>query len=138
MEQEGVISVVRDDKGYYKRYYLADVGLKSDEKQILELLRKKILLKIVMLLLKNSTMQHKQILEYFDISSSTLSYHLTKLVENGIVDVHPHGREKGYSLKNREEIIRILKKYELNIELNLTVEGFKDMWDDLSYHDSLE
>ena len=137
MQQEGEISVIKDSKGYYKRYYIADSRIQIDENQILLVLRKKTPLKIVFLILKHPNIQHKDIMKQLNMPSSSLSYHLTKLEENRIIDVHSHGREKGYTLRNRDEIIRILKKYELHIELNLAVDGFKDMWDDLSYRDSL-
>lgn len=138
MERDNEICVVKDARGYYKRYYMADSGIDVQERDILELLRRKIPLKIVLLLLKHSNMQHKEIMKHLAIkSTSTLSYHLTNLLNNGIVEVHPHGKEKGYVLKNKDEIIRILKKYELQIELHLAVDGFKDLWNDLSYRDSL-
>ena len=137
MQKEGKITAVKDDKGYFKRYYVAGSEIKVQEKQIIETLRKKTPLKIVLLLLKRNNLQHKDIMEFLHMPSSSLSYHLTKLEEYGIIEVHPHGRERGYTLRNRDEIIRILKKYELHLELHLTIDEFKNMWDDLSYRDSL-
>ena len=90
-------------------------------------------LKIVLFLVSNPNMRHKDILRNLDITSSTLSYHLNKLVDFGIIQVKPHGREKGYSLKNKEEIVKILKKYELQIELHFAIDGFKDLWEDFDY-----
>ena len=60
------------------------------------------------------------------------------MVESGIIEVQPHGKEKGYTLKNRDEIIRILKKHELHIELHFTIDSFKDLWDNLNYKDLTE
>jgi len=87
--------------------------------------------------LKTPVLQHKDLLKQLNISSSTLSYHLTKLVQSGLLEVQPHGAEKGYALKNREEIKRILKKYEFHIEVNVAVENFKNMWGDWDYHEAL-
>jgi predicted transcriptional regulator len=126
------ITSARDPRGHYKRYYLVDHGLTRRDKKILEVLRQEIPLKVVLLLLKHHTLQHKEIWEELDILPSGLSYHIAKLVENEIIDVMPHGKEKGYVLKNREEIIRILKEYELLIGLRLSVERFTDMWKDLN------
>lgn len=137
MQKEGKITIVKDSKGYFKRYYIAESGIKNKEKQILEILRKKASLKIILFIMKFPNIQHKDIMEHLNMPSSTLSYHLIKLEENDIIETHPHGREKGYTLKDKAEIIRILKKYERHIELHLAIDEFKDMWDDLSYRDSL-
>lgn len=137
LQKDGKILVIKDDKRYFKRYYVAGSEIKIQEKQIIETLRKKVPLKIVLLLLKHNNLQHKDIMGFLHMPSSSLSYHLTKLEEFGIIEINPHGQEKGYMLRNRDEIIRILKKYEFHLELNLTLDEFKDMWDGLSYRDSL-
>ena len=90
-------------------------------------------MEIISSLLKHPVLKHKEIAEHLPIASSTISYHLSILVDNGVLDVRSRGKEKGYFLKDRDEIIRILKKYELHIELHLAVEGFKDAWKDLNY-----
>lgn len=133
MERNREIIAVKDARGYYKRCYIAESRIESQDKKVLEVLGKKIPLKIVLFLLKRSNLKHKEILKRLDISSSTLSYHLTKLVNTGILDVRSYGKEKGYTLKDRDEIIRTLKKYELHIELQLAIEGFKDLWENLQY-----
>jgi predicted transcriptional regulator len=137
LEKTREISSVKDPQGYYKRYYVAEEQVESNEKRILEELKKKIPLQIVLYLLKTPVLQHKDLLKQLNISSSTLSYHLTKLVQSGLLEVQPHGAEKGYALKNREEIKRILKKYEFHIEVNVAVENFKNMWGDWDYHEAL-
>jgi len=133
MERNREILAVKDEKGYYKRYYVGENKSGKQETIIFEIISKKIPLKIVLLLLKYRTLQHKEILKRVPIASSTLSYHLAQLIENEILVVDFHGDEKGYSLKNPEEIIRVLKKYEIHIELHLAVESFIDLWDDLRY-----
>ena len=129
------IVAIKVEKGYHKRYYTADSSYERQDNEPLDLLRKKKPLKIVLFLLKNPHSQHKDIMRHLSISSSALSYHLNKLVSIGIAKVIPHGEKKGYSLKNRAEIIKILKKNEFHIELNLAVDSFKDLWDDLNYKD---
>ncbi|MCX6666085.1 MAG: winged helix-turn-helix transcriptional regulator [Euryarchaeota archaeon] len=133
MERNREILAVKDDKGYYKRYYVGENESGKQETIIFEIISKKVSLKIVLLLLKYRTLQHKEILKRVPIASSTLSYHLAQLVENEILVVDFHGEEKGYNLKDPEKIIRVLKKYEVHIELHLAVESFIDLWDDLRY-----
>ncbi len=133
MERNGEIFAMKGEKGYYKRYYLEKSEQEKPEAIIFEIISKKVPLKIILLLIKYRTLQHKEILEHLNIASSTLSYHLAQLIENGIVFVQFRGEEKGYSLQNQEEIIRILKRYEVHIEFHLALEDFKDLWDGLRY-----
>lgn len=133
LTKEGTLLAVRDAQGYYKRYYLAESGVSVDDKKILEALRKKVPFTIVLFLLKYQTLQHKQMMSHLHLSSSTLSYHLTNLAESGIVDVHTQGVEKGYFIKNRQDIVRILKKYGFHLEAHLTMEGVKSLWDEFEY-----
>ena len=116
------------DIGYYKRYYIEGSVEGSTERKIVSLLREEIPLKIVLFLLKRQNAKHKEILENFNITSSTLSYHLNKLVNLGIVDI-PTLEKKGYSVRDNKEIMRLIKKYRL-IPLS---KSFSDVWDDLKF-----
>lgn len=138
MEKNGDITVIKDAKGYFKRYYIAESGIDSNEKKILEMLGKKIPLKIVLFLLKHTHLKNKDMMELLNISSSKLSYHLTNLLDSGIVVANPHGEKKGYMLKNKDEIVRILQKYKFHIVLGVAVDDFKDLWGDLSYRDLMD
>ena len=115
--------IVAEIEEGYKRYYVQDSEVGSREKQIISLLRRDIPLQIVLHLLKKNLAKHKELLEFVNVSPSTLSYHLTKLVEYEILDVQTYGEEKGYKIKNRREILRILLQY-------IVVDGFKELWDD--------
>lgn len=111
----------------YKRFYIkGTIGVQ--DKQYLSILRQKTLLHIILFLLKNKTVQHKDILENVPVSASTLSYHLNKLVKYDIVEVQRYGENKGYQLKNRDEIITWLIQYK---PFDL-YEEFTNVWADLS------
>lgn len=111
----------------YARYFVKD-SIGVNDKKTLSILRQDVPLRIILYLLKNVRAQHKGILENFDVSPSTLSYHLKKLVKNEIISVQTFGEERGYFIKNREEIIRILVQY----KPYSMIESFKDIWVDLS------
>lgn len=127
LEKNDYILSVPDEKGYYKRFYIKHGEVGKEDKKQLALLRQEPLLKIVLLLLKNASLRHKEISEKLKITPSTLSYHLNKLVEQGVIEVLPYGEERGYSLKNQREIIWIVRRY----KLDQLFEGFKDTWRDL-------
>jgi len=127
LEKNNYIMSVADEKGYYKRFYITHGDVGREEKKSIALLRQEPLLKIVLLLLRHPSLQHKVIAEKLKIAPSTLSYHLSKLVENGIIEVASYGEEKGYVLKNEREIIWIVRRF----KLDQLIEGFKDTWSDL-------
>lgn len=133
MQRENEIISVKNRGEYHKRYYTIQSQIVGDEQKILYLLGHRIALEIVLLLLKYQTLKHKDLTEMIGVSPSKLSYHLTKLLQEGILDVCPHGEGKGFVLSKREEMKRILKKYRLRIEGDLAVEGFMDIWDDFHY-----
>lgn len=128
MERENTILSIKEDRGYYKRFYLNDYAIGTKDKKILALLRHKSLLKIVLILIKNPRLRHKELSMKLKVSPSTLSYHLDILLENDVIDVFHYGKEKGYGLKNEKELIRVIRKYKLGV----LIEGFKDIWGDLN------
>lgn len=128
LEQNKKITGDRDERGYYKRYYAEDSEPGVQNKKLLSLLRQEVPSMIISFLLKHSYLQHKDLLKYFDFGPSTLSYHLRKLLEQGVIEVRTYGDERGYSLKNKKEITDLLLKY----ELNFLTKNFKDIWKDLT------
>jgi len=128
LEQNDYIRGVKDEKGYYKRYYVKISGVGTEDKKILNLLRQDLPLRIVLNIFQHRSLRHKDLLEIFDIAPSTLSYYLNKLRDSDIVELTSYGEEKGYALKNEKEIIRLIRKY----RLAEFVEGFTDTWKDLN------
>jgi len=78
---------------------------------------------------KRPNTQHKDILQCVDVSPSTLSYHLDLLVKSGLIIVQRYGTEKGYSIKNKQELVEFVLKYRLQIVL----ERFSEVWGELEY-----
>jgi predicted transcriptional regulator len=125
-KNESIISIKEEG---YKRYYVKSTKLGIPERKILALMRQELPLKIVLLLLKHTNLKHKELLEHFDIAPSTLSYHLHKLLQDNVIDVHTYGKEKGYSIRNKRMVLEFLMKY----KLSSMVESLKDTWDDFNY-----
>lgn len=120
------IFVFVKESGYLRFYVKGKIGVK--DKRILALLRQDVPLRIVLFLLKNINSQHKDILRNTNVAPSTLSYHLKKLVKYGLITVQTCGEERGYSISNKELIIRLLIQYK---PYNL-IDSFKDVWIDLT------
>ncbi len=127
LEKNGAIISIKETG--FKRYYTKDTHISSDDRILLGLLRQEIPLKIILLLLKHPHLQHKELLEHFDIAPSTLTYHINKLLKDKIIDVQTYGAEKGYAIKNKRMVVEFLTRY----KLHTMVETFTDTWNTLSY-----
>ncbi len=133
MERHHEVKGVKDTKGYHKRYYLCEGEVGRFEKDLLEVLSRRVPLKVVLLFLQHPVMKHKDILSFVNVAPSTLSYYLNQLMQKNIIRSCTDKNTSGYELVNRAEIVRILKKYALHIELQLAAEGFRDLWSDFHY-----
>ncbi|MFQ6061451.1 MAG: winged helix-turn-helix transcriptional regulator [Thermoplasmata archaeon] len=108
----GLVSVLESER--YKRYYprsshIEDVRtLSLKERKILALLRQKVPLSITLYLLRSGSARHGEISRELDIPSSTLSYHLKKLMKGGVVEKVAFGEERGFRLKERERTLKLL------------------------------
>ena len=127
LEKKEQIYGVKDPQGYYKRFYIKESEVGVKEKNILALLRQEHHLKIVIHILLNPNIRHRELLEKLQIAGSTLSYHLKRLEDQDLVGSISYGKERGYHIKDEKEIIQIIMKY----KLGEIIEGFKDIWKDL-------
>ncbi len=128
MEQDHVI-IAAKDVGYYKRFFAAGINIGVQERKIISLLREDVPLKIVIFLLQHPAAKHKEILKNIGITSSTLSYHLNKLVEYEVLESPTYENEKGYRIKNKEQLLVLLK----NFRLLTQSKSFTNVWDDLKF-----
>jgi len=124
MEKNNLIIGIKEKGGYFRTYYIKDSGVGTDERRIVSLLRQEHLLRIVLLILKHPNIQHKELSRHLDITPGTLSHHLNRLDEYNIVEVITYGREKGYRIKKKKEITRIIRKY----IVDKITERFTDTW----------
>jgi len=115
--------VAEKGDGFYKRYYVYNNRITEKQKTIIGLLRQEIPLQIVLYLLKNPDARHKEMLQDLELTTSTLTYHLHKLVKEGLV-VAPDFGEKGYSIADRKTTIGYLKKY----RIYTVADYFKEVW----------
>ena len=125
LERTNTIRGVKES-GYTRYYVEGAIGI--SDKKILSLLRQEIPLHVILFLLKKDNSQHKDILKNVDVSPSTLSYHLKKMTDNGIIYFNEKDANHGYTILNKEEIVKLLvnyKPYDL-------FDSFKDVWVDLS------
>ena len=120
----GLLTSVRDGK--YLRYY-AFTEKSAEEKRILEIARRKTDRHILLLLLQNETNTNEELSEILNLSPSTISWHIKKLIETNILSVKAEGRRVFYSVNNQELVSGILIKYKESY-LDKLVDRFVEIW----------
>ncbi len=127
MERKGLIS--GELTGNKKRYYVDD-EVNYPDRKILGILRQDIPRKIILILLKGGECGFSEIANEFDVSKSTVSFHLKKMKDRGIIVSRKEGRRKIYSCKDDEKIAQVLITYKSSF-LDDAVDRFVETWSEL-------
>ena len=99
-----------DKQENFSRYYPGG-QLGSEKQRILSALRQEIPRGIILFLLENPDVTHGELLENFTISGGTLSYHIKKLANKGVVKVEKRGRESRLSVIDPDKVADLLIVY---------------------------
>ena len=124
LERDGVIVSKMD--GRYRRLF-PNTAMTRDERRIMGLLRSKIGRRIVIFLIENGKTKHGDLAKNLNISPSTLSYHLSKLVKGGIIEREISGRENFYFVINKDLVARVIVKYRRSF-LDILVDNFAEWY----------
>lgn len=133
LEKHGLIYSVLD--GHFKRYFPKDeLGaaekrdtVSAPDKPIIGLLRQHVPFRIVILLAKSGIMAHGELAESLHKSPSTVSHHLEKLIDAGVVV--RSSDERGFRLSDPARIEKLLVSFTPQ-PLSLA-DGFQEIWDGL-------
>ena len=106
LEKEGKIISKRG--GFYKNYYHIGITTNNELMTILNLESPR---KIILYLLENEPCNHREIAQGIGLTSSTVSWHMKKLVEFGAISLHYDGKFSIYSIKNKQELVPLLMHY---------------------------
>lgn len=117
--------VTRQD-GRYTRYF-ATGELSRREKDVLAVLRQKVPRQIAAHLLLQPGSSHGHLLTKFDLSASTLSFHIKKLLRVDVVRQEKSGRENLYTVNDPELVARVLITHRASF-LDDVVDRFADVW----------
>ena len=129
------ILVTRED-GRYTRYFASDEGGRR-ERDILACIRQEPPRRITTFLLLNPGLSHGKILENFQMSASTLSFHLKKLVGGGILRQEKEGRENRYWVIEPDLVAKVLITYRKSF-LDDVVDRFAEVWGGLAAVDDAD
>lgn len=106
LEKEG--KIISKTNGFYKNYFHVGIFLKND---IMTVLNQESPRKIILFLLQNEPCNHGEIAQGIGLTSSTVSWHMKKLIELGVIDLRYNGKFSIYSIKNKDEVIPLLRHY---------------------------
>lgn len=124
---EGLLATREDSR--YTRYFVKGQTSRH-EKDVLAAIRQETPRRIVAQLLLDPGASHGELLEEFDVSASTLSFHLSKLVEGGVVEKEKSGRKNLYTVVDEEVASRVLIQYRESF-VDDVVDRFAEVWMDL-------
>lgn len=89
------------------RFY--PLSIAARELRVIEFIRRRTARQIVRCLLQDDSRTFKDIVQFTKKVRSTVSWHLSRLREGGIISVGV-GRNQTYRLKNRDLVIKVMKK----------------------------
>jgi predicted transcriptional regulator len=119
--------ILSERTGGYLRYY-PRAEITPEEKRILALVRQKSVRRILLYLLENESCNLDELVNNLDISSSTISWHLRKIIDAGVVDKVVDGRKTMYSLTDPGLIVEVLIQYRESF-MDSMVDRFIEMWE---------
>ncbi len=112
--------------GYRKTYFSArDVYLR--DRDLLALLRQRTPRRIILHLMLTQSVTFESLCEALRVSKSTLSFHMRKLTDRGVVYVRKEERRNLYSLRDREMVAKLLIAYKRTF-LDDAVDRVLEVW----------
>ena len=121
LEKEGKIKSVKTR--FYKNYY----HINESNEKILSVLNLDSPRNIVMYLIQHEPSTHQEIANGIGLSSSTVSWHMKRLMELQVVQTEYSGKYTIYRLKDRDNVLANLRKYKSTV-WNTMVNNMADVF----------
>ncbi len=125
LEDEGLVE--SSDDGNFTRYYPAN-SFETGDKTTMNALRRKYSRRIIAQLASENELSTATLSERVGKSRSTVSWHLSRLHEEGIVEKERDGRTVLYSLRNPDRVMRLYATYQASLRDRL-LDKVLDLWD---------
>lgn len=121
--------LVRIEKqGKFVRYYSIRGKQLGEDEKIMSLLRQNTIRRIVLFLLEKKQANNLSISNAVNLSASTVSWHLEKMLEEGLIEKEKQGRESIFVLREPEKVAQIVINYKESF-LDQWVDNFAEMWE---------
>ncbi len=109
LEKTNRVTVDRNEKSRSTRYYAVNIPI--EETKILGCIRSDIVRQIIMFILDHDLCTFDEIVDYTNKAPSTISWHLRRLKDTGIITSKQYDRYHFYKITNRQIITGVLYKY---------------------------
>ncbi len=110
-----------------KKRYFVDDEVSYPDRKMLSILRQDIPRKVLLILLEEGEKNFGTLHEYFDVSKSTLSFHLKKLVKLKLIEGIKKGRKKYFVCVEPKKVAQVLITYQDSF-VDKAVDNFVDVW----------
>lgn len=122
--KKGLLSTETERK---KKRYFVSQEIPHLDKRTIGLMRQRIPRRITIHTLLNPDCSFQDLRKEFEVAKSTLSFHLRKLEDAGILASLKKGRKKFYRVADPEETARILISYKSSF-LDAVLDSFAEVW----------
>ena len=121
-------NLIKEEKdGNYVRYY--PVSIDVEDEKLLALLRQRSVRNILLFIVTNEGCSHQEISTGVNLSPSTTSWHLKKLIDNGFVITDKKIKGNAYSINvPKERIMNLLITYRESF-VDSFVDGILELWE---------
>ena len=127
LEKKHLVRSQKEKK--FIRYYAVRQQLSADT-NIISLLRQDSVRKIILVLLENKAVNNQKLSNAINLSPSTTSWHIEKLISAGLIEKRKRGRKTFFKLTKPNEVASILVGYRKSF-LDEMVDNFVEIWQDL-------
>lgn len=119
-----------EKSGKFVRYYSTRGMQLSDQEQTIGLLRQSSLRKIILFLLTKKRANNEKIAAAVGLSPSTVSWHMTKLLQGNLVERRRVGRKTFFYIVDADRIAKLLTSYKKSF-LDEMVNSFVEIWEEM-------
>jgi predicted transcriptional regulator len=129
--------VVSKRMGIYKRFYPSKM-FGERQKDIVGTLSQETPRKILLLLLQKPGASHGDVARFAKVSAPTVTWHMKRLIDEGLVEAHREGRNvKYYIIGSANDIEKVMKSYH-PMFWERWADRFAEVWLDLSTYKKKE
>ena len=126
LAKKHLVKMVKEKK--FTRFYLIREGFEQEKE--MGILRQESMRKIVLLLLQKKKANNRGISKAIGLSPSTTSWHLQKMLEQGVIEKKRRGRQSYYYLVEPERAANLLIDYRKSF-LDTLVDNFAETWQEV-------
>ncbi len=126
LEKNGIIKVIRGPRQV--RFYSPQITEK--ESIVIKALRKQTPRDLLLALIKEDGLEFSQLVKEVKKSPSTVSFYMSQIVEDGLVEVRFNELKKRYHIKVRDLVDRLIEDYRPSL-LEKPISGFEDIFNSI-------